>query len=387
MQGCRVYSIGGYGSMIADRIRVAAYTQALRQAVQSSSVVLDLGTGTGFFAMLACQLGARRVIAVEPDDAIQVAQAHAVANGYANRIEFIQDFSTNIHIPEPADVIVSDLRGVLPLMEQHLPTIADARKRLLAPGGVLIPQLDTLWAAPINDAQRYQMVVAGYESNEYGFNLDAARQHVTNCWCKAHFTPEQLLAEASCWAKLDYTVIEDASIDGRLTWSVTRPGVGHGLAVWFDSILASGVNLSNAPSQPELIYGNAFFPWSKPVAVEVGDRIDVVLKVNRVSSDYVWRWDTRVIDPEQPDAPKAVFAQSTFFGVPHSPTRLRKKAAEHRPQLSENGVIDQFILGLMDGKSTVGDLARRVQEHFPRQFAQWHDALTRVTSLSEKYSR
>jgi hypothetical protein len=33
--------------MIADRIRTDAYSEALRQVVQPSSVVLDIGTGTG----------------------------------------------------------------------------------------------------------------------------------------------------------------------------------------------------------------------------------------------------------------------------------------------------------------------------------------------------
>mgnify|MGYP001184895145 CR=1 FL=1 len=73
--------------MIADRVRMDAYVRALRQAVVPGSVVIDIGTGTGIFAMLACQFGARRVYAIEPDDAIQVAREIAAANGFADRID------------------------------------------------------------------------------------------------------------------------------------------------------------------------------------------------------------------------------------------------------------------------------------------------------------
>jgi protein arginine N-methyltransferase 1 len=115
-----MYSISAYGRMIADRVRMNAYVQALRQAVKPNSVVLDIGTGTGIFALLACQFGARHVYAIEADDAIEVARQIAAANGYTDRIEFIQDVSTKLSLPEKADVIISDLRGVLPLFQGHI---------------------------------------------------------------------------------------------------------------------------------------------------------------------------------------------------------------------------------------------------------------------------
>ncbi len=132
-----MYSLHFYGQMIADAVRMDAYAEALRRAVKPDSVVLDLGCGPGLFALLACKLGARRVYAVEPDNAINIAREAAVANGFADRIEFFQSLSTEITLREPATIIISDLRGVLPWFQQHIPTIIDARERLLAPGGVL----------------------------------------------------------------------------------------------------------------------------------------------------------------------------------------------------------------------------------------------------------
>src|SRR3989442_247493 len=109
--------------MIHDRVRTNAYAEALRTSVNPNSVVLDIGTGSGMLALLACKAGARRVYAIEVSDAIQVGRELAAANGFAERIEFIQNLSTRLTLPESADVIVSDLRGVLPLHEQSLVSI------------------------------------------------------------------------------------------------------------------------------------------------------------------------------------------------------------------------------------------------------------------------
>src|SRR5688572_21352901 len=100
------YSVSDYGTMIADRVRVSAFAKALELAIRRDSVVLDLGTGTGIFALLACRLGARRVFAVEPDGVIEVARETARANGYEDRIEFIQALSTRVTLPERATVLV-----------------------------------------------------------------------------------------------------------------------------------------------------------------------------------------------------------------------------------------------------------------------------------------
>ena len=74
-----MYNLAGYGYMIEDRVRVDAYTQAMRQAIRPGSVVLEIGTGPGIFAVLACKLGAKRVYAIEPDDIIQLAREIAAA--------------------------------------------------------------------------------------------------------------------------------------------------------------------------------------------------------------------------------------------------------------------------------------------------------------------
>lgn len=89
-----MYRLSDYGSMIADSGRTQAYADGLTRCVTPSSVVVDIGTGTGIFALLAARLGARKVYAIDPSDVIQLGRCVAAHNGLDARVEFIQGLST-----------------------------------------------------------------------------------------------------------------------------------------------------------------------------------------------------------------------------------------------------------------------------------------------------
>jgi type I protein arginine methyltransferase len=382
-----MYSLSGYGEMIADRVRMSAYAQALRQSVKPGSVVLDIGTGPGIFAILACQLGARRVFAIESDEIIQVARQNALVNHFADRIEFIEDLSTRVNLPEKADVIVSDLRGLVSLFGHHLPSIIDARRRFLAPGGVLIPRVDTLWAAIVEAPQRYAAIVEPWEDNKLDQDLTAARQLAVHNSRKARAKPEELLTTKQLWKTLDFATIETPDVNGELNWTVDRTGLGHGINVWFDTELADGVSFSNAPGAPETIYGSLFLPWIHPIQLTQGEHISVQLHAKLVGDDYLWRWTTQVKSADRPKNARIQFDQSTLAGAVISPAKMRKLASDFIPQLSDDGLLDRRILEMMDGRATLEQIAKHLSAEFPQRFARWQDALSSAGVLSRKYSR
>ena len=374
--------------MIADAVRTNAYDRALRRAVRPGSVVVDIGTGTGIFALLAARYGARRVYAIEPSDAIQVAREIAADNGCSERIEFIQDLSTNVVLPERADLIVSDMRGVLPPFQQHLPSITDARQRFLAPGGVLVPRRDNLWAAIVAGPDLYRDCQVPWVGNPFGVDMRAGLQIVTNSWRKERVQREQLLSEPRCWATLDYVSLGSPDVSGEVVVAAARAGTAHGMVVWFDSELHEDIGFSNAPGKPELIYGQAFFPWSEPVELTAGDSISVGLQAHLSGEEYLWQWATRVVGAGAASAGvKAEFRQSTFFGAPLSSKSLRKRSESHVPTINEEGQVDRFVLDLMAGNTALGEIARQVSSRFPARFPTVQRALDHVGELSGKYSR
>jgi len=381
-----IYSLSGYCGMIADHIRMDAYAKALRQSVKPGAVVLEIGTGPGVFAILACQLGASRVFAVEADEIIQVARENAAVNHCADRIEFIEAVSTQVTLPVRADVIISDMRGVLPLFGRHIPSIVDARQRFLKAGGVLIPRRDTVWAAVAEVPELYATIVEPWEQNGLDQDLGPARRLAVNDIRKARVKPEELLTEPQNWTTLDYGTVENSNIYGELKWTVGRAGVGHGITTWFEMDLADGVSLSNAPGSPETIYGLQFFPWTHPVSLSRGETVCVKLEAKLTGNDYTWRWTTQVATANPESRTREHFDQSTLAGVVMSLEKLHKTASDFVPRLSEEGILDRRVLALMNGKATLEEIARKLGAEFPERFERWQDAMNQAAAISRKYS-
>jgi len=382
-----MYTITDHGKMIADTVRLDAYDRAIQQAVKPGDTVIDIGSGTGIFALSAAKYGAGRIYAVEPGDVIQLAREIAAANGYDARIEFIKKPVKQVSLDRPADVIISDLRGVLPLFGQQVPSIIHARKHLLAPGGVLIPQRDDLWAAIVTAPELYRRITHPWCSAPIGLDMRSARDYLAHTWIRGRVLPQQLMTSPHCWASLDYNTVETPNISENLKWTVTRSGTAHGMLVWFDAVLTDDIVFSNAPGEPELIYANAFFPWLEPIALAVDDTVSVTFSANLVGQDYLWRWDTLIFEKGRADRTKARFRQSTFYSMPLSPAELHKQAVSHQPALNTDGRIDQDILNQMDGRISLEGIACRIVEKFPDHFTSTRDALYRVRDLSKKYSR
>lgn len=382
-----MYSLGAYGSMIADRVRVEAYAEALRRTVRKGSIVVEIGTGPGVFAVLACQLGANRVFAIEPAEIIQVAREVAAANGCAGRIEFFEQLSHRVTLPARADVLLSDLRGVLPFFQRHIPGIVDARQRFLAPGGTMIPRKDTVWAAIAEAPKPYGEIVDPWKKNPFNQNLEPARTLAVNDGQKVGLSASQLLTGHRPWTTLDYSTIENHDVRGNLEWTVERSGTGHGIVVWFDSELVEGIGFSNAPGTPETVYGSFFFPWTQPAPLQQGQTVCLSLEARLVENDYLWRWTTRIGPPAGSSASAIHFDQSQLAGAVLSPKQLRKIAANYIPQLSEEGLLRLRVLEMMDGKLSLEEIARRLAKEFPQRFSHWKLALTYAGTISQENSQ
>lgn len=375
------YTLGGYGEMIAPSQRMHAYASALRQAVRPGAIVLDIGAGTGIFSLLACQFGAGHVHAVEPDDAVLLAHSFAADNGFADRITFHQRLSSEVSLPVRADVVVSDLRGILPLFQHHIPAIIDARERLMAPGGTLIPMRDTLFGCLVEAPEHYSRYREPWLKNEFGLDLSGGHSMVVNSWRKARITASQLLTPPQVWCTLDYRTINSPDVRGELAWTVQRAGMAHGVGLWFDAELVSGLGFSNAPGQPELVYGQAFFPLQREVPLEIGDRISVALGAILVGADYIFSWKTSVTASN--GSAKTLFEQSTFLGEPVSLAKLKRTDARFAPPSTEATEIHRECLSMANGVATLGDMARRLSDKFPLRFPTPQDALAYVAELFE----
>lgn len=379
------YSLLGYGSMIADRVRMRAYHDALKAVIRPGATVVDIGAGTGILSLLACKFGARKVYAVEPSDAILLGPDLAKANGFADRIEFRQTTSLDLQLAERADVIVSDIRGTLPLHRRIVPCIVDARQRLLAPGGALVPAIDTIMAQPVSDDAQFRKHRDPWEDGALDLDLSSALRWISQSWHRADFSGARFAAPPAALIEIDYRTVISPNFRGSSRWTCDHDATVHGFAAWFESELTEGVTLSNAPAAPRAIYGQALFPLPRPIEARAGDVLGLTLAATLVGESYVWQWDTKL---ERPGTRPVSYAQSSFNAAPVNPRRLRLRTEDFNAPLSAEGLAARFVLERMAQRVPLGEITRALPGEFPELFAASPErARALVAELAEWFTR
>jgi len=378
------YDVVAFGEMIECEPRMAIYAEALRRAVTQGCSVIDIGAGFGIFSILACKYGAGSVVAIEPDPSSNLLMQIAEANGCADRITVVQDLSTKYTPPTRADVIVSDIRGITPLFEYHIPTIVDARNRLLKPEGQLIPMRDTVRIAPVHAPRHYKPRHRPWLENNYGLDFSAAHQTAVNIPAPAYLEPDAFLSEPQALATLDYRTITDPNVSNTLEFRVDKAQTVHGLLVFFDAEIGEELRFSSGPGHPQLVYQQELLPFEQAVKLAAGDRITVQISAKLIDGQYVWSWNTTISDASGV-APRHSFRQSTFKGQLFSADKLRPHGHYRVPERSAKMTVDQDCLSFVGEGRSLEDIAVALKERHPGYFESDKAALGHVTKLLERY--
>lgn len=374
------YSVADYGSMFGEPARVSAYVDALRRVITATSTVVDLGAGPGVFALIAAKLGARHVYAIERDDVIEVGRELAKQNRLSSRITFIHDDAASVRLPHRCDVLISDLRGTLPLYKRHLSTVIGARRRLLTTDGCVIAEKDRLLVAVVTAPDSYRKMVEPWRLQPEGLDLTLGLSFVTNIPWSERITADALLTQGAQWAEINYLTVEHPSVAGQVSLTTVRAGEAYGLLVWFDAVVRGDLGFSTGPGSSVRLYSPLFLPWPAPVALAAGDKITVAMRADLVGEDYVWSWNTVVRD-------RSTFKQSSFHGSPIARETLSALAPDTIPALDDNGEVVRFVLNAIDGRTPLQDIALRAAERFPDQLMNAREARDRIVELAREYAR
>jgi protein arginine N-methyltransferase 1 len=381
------YSVSDHLHMMSDPVRVNTYRSVIEKLVHPGSVVVDIGAGIGTLTLLACKYGARKVYAIEPDNLIQVARELVEANGFSDRVEFIQAMSSDVELPEKSDLVISDLRGSTPLFDAHIPSIIDARRRFLKPSGRLVPMSDRILAAAVC-APKMVRTQAPLESWSFmGLDFSLACDYVTNVASTTRQKPEFELTELMKLGEIDYRTVVTADFSGSATAVIERDGVMHGLCLWFETELASGIGYSTARREDDdCIYGALFLPWSEPLMVERGCCLDIAIRANLSGSTYMWDWSAVVKDRSGNQIIQEL-SQSSILGVPVSLDRLKRGAKESVPGVSVEGQALAAALHEMEMGRSVGEIGQALFRRFPQQFPSLQVALEKAADIAQKFGK
>ena len=351
----------------ADSVKIDRYRRALERLVTPESVVLDLGCGTGLLGLLAVQLGARHVYAVDSGSILALAQQIAEANGAGDRITHIRAMSTSVELPELVDIVVADQLGGLGYEPGVLAYYADARERLLKPGGAFIPESLKLMLAPVQSAE-IANEVEFWSTKPEGFDVSAAVGFAANDVHSPRIEVDDLLAspvvcrEQPTWINQSFTL--DAS------FVIERDGVLQAISGMFDAVMTDGVSMSNCPCSADRMEHrwNSLYPLPEPVTVHAGDHVTATVAVD-VGDERV-TWQVTVGDGPG----RRSFKQSTFFASILTADDLRRLSKDHVPQLGAKGEIWRVGFELVQQGLTVGELERELADRFPAVLTTPHKA-------------
>lgn len=345
-------------SMLTDFARVEAYQTAIKKVVRPGDVVVDLGTGSGILALLACQAGAKRVYAIESEKVIHIAMQVCRRNRLEDRVVFLNEISFQVELPQRVDVVVTETMGTFGPEEGLVGSIIDARDRFLKPSGALIPRVLELFLVPVEVPGFYEHMIDFWTSDQFGVDFSPMRQLAMNNFHPIKLHPEAFLCDPVSLVRVNLATATTSEIRSEVSFYTKRRGKVFGLAGWFAVDLTEGHRLSNAPGSPTSHWGIAFFPLARPVVVERGNRIRTVIASQ--SNGAVWTWQANVHGEQ--------FQHSTLWGFPQAERDLHKFSPEAAPKLSAKGEVELALLGMMNGALTLQELQAELRRRYSHLF-------------------
>ncbi len=365
---------------LRDRRRIDVLARGVAAAVRPGDVVVDLGSGTGILALMACRAGAARVYAIEVGAVAEIAERLARENGLADRVKIVRGHSLDVTLPECADVLVSDQLGWFGFDAGLLEFYEDARRRFLKPGGRLMPRELSLWVAPVEDHELF-CAASFWSSDPGGFTMRAAQHAAWNSGYPRHLEAAHLLSDGQKVARLVPGEVCPSFIMSAEAL-IARRGTLHGVAGWFSADLGDAATLTNAPGDPARIQRrNALFPISEPLAVQPGDRVRTQMIVR--PGDGLIKW---TIERCAGSEVTHRFEGSTFDGMLISTDAVRRTRPSFVPTLTAHGRARRLVLELADGQRTVGDIERVLFERHRPLFNGPADAGRLVAEVITRYA-
>jgi len=267
-------------SMLMDGVRNKLLFEAIKQHVTSETAFLDIGAGTGVWAILAAKLGAKRVVAVEIEEClIPVIYRHAQENGVAEKLEIIHGNCDDVKARGKFDVIVSELFGQDALGESTIKSFVHLRNRFLKPGGILIPQKLAMLAVPVRLENSVQNLPA-----ELPISCNFLKSIKQNYSSHAPLSDRQkikFLAEPKKLVEIDFTTVEAAPQLKNISvmWQVDELSEANAVAVFNRSTFTEDITMNNFDSQS---WGITVYEF-QPFAENAGEiRFDLTIDEKKV---------------------------------------------------------------------------------------------------------
>jgi len=273
--------------MMNERHRNQAYYDGLESVVTPEKVVFEIGTGSGLLAMMAARIGARKIFTCEAVGLIaETAKKIIKRNGYHEQITVLAKSSHLVQLesdlPARADILVHEIFSSELLGEHVLPAIEDAKRRLLKPGGDVLPSAASIMIALVGGDELGKDLHAG---KSFGFDLGDfnAIQPKKRPLYREDLAPILMSSEVEAFRFDFYRGSVFPPEKKMIEMTATEEGCCYGLIQWIRLDLNEDVRFENHPSQPGRIsnWQHTIYGFGQPIVLRKGLVVSVAAMHDR----------------------------------------------------------------------------------------------------------
>ena len=278
-------------SMINDDDRNNFYLSALKTVINTNSNVFEIGTGSALLSIMAANLGAKEINTCETNSIMANTATKIIAdNNLSKKINIIQKKSNDIivgkDINKPADVLVSEIFSSNLLSEDVLPSLEDAKKRLISKNAKIIPEYGSIMISLFGgDDIGKNIYTEKFENIKLKkFNSIIAKKHILH----RQDLKIDLMSNAFEAFRFDFINKNNFPPENKkIEIAAIKKGRSYGIIQWIKLEMGNGLKHENHPTNLTKASGwqKVLYVFDDPIELSIGQKIVITAKHER---NIVW---------------------------------------------------------------------------------------------------